>query len=63
MLLQLLGECMCMMMLANWQALESCTRGGCVLASCYLYWRRHLRWVCVGTVQELYIYPLKVSVN
>ena len=46
-----------------WQALESCTRGGCVLASCYLYWRRHLRWVCVGTVQELYIYPLKVSSN
>ena len=46
-----------------WQALESCTRGGCVLASCYFYWRRHLRWVCVGTVQELYIYPLKVSSN
>ena len=59
--------CSCWVSVWWWQAsnpsLENCTRGGCVLASCYLYWRRHLRWVCVGTVQELYIYPLKVSSN
>ena len=34
--------------------------GAGVVTTVFLYWRRN-RWVKVGTVEELYLYPLKAG--